>query len=344
MKNDRIDYFDTMRAILCLFVVFIHSVGSKIVANPNIWDAVSHNGLLILAIIMTISRVAVSGFLMISGALLIQNVKNTSIEYLFKHRIKKFAEVLIAWSVIVYLIKGLVTDDGIGIKDFITKFTEINISSPYWYLYGYIIILSVLPLLSSLAQNSKSYMWLFVCVGILTGYIPTLLRELFPNHPLKMIVISISPLFVPFVLGSLLNQINISKFYRIGLYVVGLACLIITFSLAKEMFKGSSYDAHWWKDSNILILGEAVAFFVFMRHSSLAKKLSQTAIIRNISKCSLGIYMVHELVIFLYTHFRPLDTSGITVTGIALLFFVPAIVSFIIISIVSKVPIFNKIV
>ena len=323
-------------------VVYIHSVGGKIVAIHALWGPMSHSLLLCCALIMTLCRVAVSGFLMISGALLLSNRKNLDFRYVFRHRILRFFYILFFWSAIVYIIKELLNGNSLSLRSFAEKFAEIEISPPYWYLYALIILLFLLPAVTQIAQTKSSYLWSIVVIGVFVTYLPFVLRTLFPEHLYKMFILEIPYVIIPFILGYLLINTQIAKKLRICIYVAGIACAAAAFLLSIPMFDGDQYFGAWWSEKSPFVVGEATAFFIFLQYSGTAERISQSRIITAASRLSLGVYLSHEVIIFLFCKIHPITADNISVSLTVFFYLTCVAAAFLVSLILSKIPYLNR--
>ena len=161
MKEKRLDY-ELMRILAIFLVVFNHTDnrGFFLYQVPGC-SAVNAALSLLLA---TICKTGVPLFFMVSGGLLLH--RQESLKKLFCKRIVRMALVLVLFSSVLYgfwIHWGFVPNP--GVKDFVRRILTEGISIPYWYLYTYLGVLFLLPLLRPMAQNlsDQGYMWLF-CV------------------------------------------------------------------------------------------------------------------------------------------------------------------------------------
>lgn len=118
-------------------------------------------------------KVAVPLFWMISGALLIP--KEESVSELYNKRVSKIFLTLIVFSFIQYLF--WVFEDRsrtFYIWDFLKTLYTSHFGKAYWYIYAYIGVLLVLPLIRKMARNMnrKEYKYLFSLSLIIYGIIP----------------------------------------------------------------------------------------------------------------------------------------------------------------------------
>ncbi len=181
----RLDY-EILRIVAIFGVVFnhtwVHGFDLYSVSGPGINFTAS----LILAILC---KVAVPLFFMISGGLLLE--KEESLRTLFQKRILRMVLVLLLFSALSYGFKihwGEVESP--GVFDFIYRIWHEDMTIPYWYLYSYLALLLMLPLLRPMvkAMPNQAFVYLLglhICYyGILTpiGYLfgfDTLSSDLF---------------------------------------------------------------------------------------------------------------------------------------------------------------------
>ena len=94
--NCRVFYFDFLRALAIIAVVFIHFSADvagqyRKIATPDWLSAAFYNGL---------TRGCVPLFVMLSGALLLNPDKTVSIKEVFSKRLPKLVIPLVVWSII----------------------------------------------------------------------------------------------------------------------------------------------------------------------------------------------------------------------------------------------------
>lgn len=172
MKKKRLD-FELMRILAIFLVVFNHTDtrGFFLYQMPG-GSGVNCAVSLLLAVIC---KAAVPLFFMISGGLLLG--REESLRTLLQKRILRMAAVLVLFSGILYLFWihwGFVPHP--GVKDFIKRLWGEGISIPYWYLYAYLGVLFLLPLLSPAAKAIPDwgYLWLFGIQLFLNGAVSIL--------------------------------------------------------------------------------------------------------------------------------------------------------------------------
>lgn len=144
-------YLDMMRLLAISFVIFNHS---------------SMNGYMLFTVAresefyylyMALSIIAKNGvplFLMISGALLLK--KNEKWDAIFR-RFIKYTVILVICSFVTYVWswKRFQYYDSFSLIYFLKTLYTSNLATAYWYLYAYLAIILMLPLLRSMAQGMR---------------------------------------------------------------------------------------------------------------------------------------------------------------------------------------------
>ena len=188
-------------------------------------------------------KIAVPVFFMITGALLLK--KNESVKTLITKRVLKFVFVLAFISLFYYM---LLCDDHSPV-DFLKRLYTSNLTTGLWYLYSYIGVLLMLPILRKCAQalGQKEYMYLFVCHVILVGIIPISEYLLWQgritlNGDLSAVMFTANNVFFVLLGHYCENVLDIEKITRKKLLIMGAASAmaiaitcVATFTVMKNM-------------------------------------------------------------------------------------------------------------
>ena len=109
---------------------------------------------------------AVPLFFMVSGALLLG--KNESGKDLFQKRILRMILVIVIFSFLYYMKLVLKGERPFAPFSFLLSLPTDLVYLPYWFLYSYLGVLTILPILRPLAQNmSKNTFWYLIILQIL---------------------------------------------------------------------------------------------------------------------------------------------------------------------------------
>ena len=111
---------------------------------------------------------AVPLFFMVSGALLLG--KNESGKDLFQKRILRMILVIVIFSFLYYMKLVLKGERPFAPFSFLLSLPTDLVYLPYWFLYSYLGVLTILPILRPLAQNmSKNTFWYLIILLDIAG-------------------------------------------------------------------------------------------------------------------------------------------------------------------------------
>lgn len=329
MKRQREYSFDILRVISMIMVIVIHvsniySRSFGIISNKSFLFSLCYN---------TICRVSVPIFFMISGALLLDRKFNLK-KYIF--RLLKFILLIIIWDAIYlvweYYYLGITYD----------KLYKLLIN-PYrahlWFLYAILLIYAVQPLLRIILNKSNKY------IKILIFTIWLLLSTA------SMISVTISKGFTVF---SYIGFFAIGKYiydfakekelkkYNILFILVMLTCyttsIILNYlsSIKYNMF----YNLYFAYRTPFIIFASIALFLLIVSNY---KKDTLNKVIIKFSDLSLGVYLIHG--IFLDITVKMLRYYSInSLFGIPIYSLIIFICSVIVVYILRKIKIINKIV
>ena len=344
----KIYYLDVLRVIACLMVIMIHASGyyvTKNIGSTNFW---------ISNVLDSLVRVAVPIFVMISGALLLDKNYKYSKDKLVSH-IYKMILMFVVWSLMYTLLFDVIEPIILKHESISVFKTIINFVKGYYHLWFFYLIVGlylILPLLRLWVKDeNKKYVEYFLILSIIFTFIISWgltigsyysdnivkISEFFNN---KFQLKYISGYTSYFILGWYLNNYKVNNKNRIYLLSVvsillsifGIYILSITLDKPVQL-----YD---YLGINVLI--PSIALFIYVKDKYNKKKESN--IISSISKYSLGIYVIHAGV--LKVMYKLLESLGFNnaIPNILIVFIISFGVSYLITSIISKIPKLNNIV
>lgn len=166
--NKRID-FQIMRLIAIMFVIINHTATNEYVSADIYASGKSYYVYLFLAVL---ARVAVPIFFMISGALLVK--KQETLEVVLRKRVLKYALIIVGFSIVQFVyhaVMGYVTLSKADIVSWLKNMYNDSVIVPYWFLYAYLALMLMLPLLRKLIQNldKKEFKYIIVLHLVLFG-------------------------------------------------------------------------------------------------------------------------------------------------------------------------------
>ncbi len=290
-------YIEVMRIIAAFFVIVNHT-------NSNIFMKYSEPESPLWYLSLTyffLSKIAVPVFLMIMGGLLLQKIDKPKKSY---ERVLRMVVVLFISSVIYFLYLNRLQPDNITISQFFTTIFTKRTNNAIWYLYTYIGLLVLLPILQRMAKafSKKATQYLLLVSVVFMGTLPLL--KVFFNFTLNTYLTE--TFFVP-LLGIVFAGFYVEKYMKIDLKACLASCAIFIFVIAFEvLYTKYLYDLNPKKyllldnRENLLILSSAFCFYVIFKYISTVvntkEKLSK--VICYFGSLTFGIYLLSDLVMF----------------------------------------------
>ncbi len=296
-SGQRIYYFDLLRTIAIFFVIIIHCTATHFVSlSPESRSWIVAN------LFESISRWAVPIFVMISGALHLS--KEQDLNSFFKKSILKIVVILLSWN-LIYGIVGLI--NGSSLSDFI--YNVMGGHYHLWFLYM-LLGLYILTPFAKLFMKDPKRLRLFLIISFIFGIaLPELMDILttLPSHfvgaeaGLERALNSVGfgkliGYGFYYVLGYYLHNKTISIKKQKRFYLASLIGLLLTFfaTWGFSIINGSP-TVIFLKDLTINNALVSIGLFTFAKYHTSKKGISNYLI--RISKYSLGIYVVHALLL-----------------------------------------------
>ena len=342
-KHSSIFYIDFLRFIAAIAVIIIHVLGPFRYLYGDIPDS----EWLAAAGLNSLTRWAVPVFMLISGALLLSTERTFQCEHYLTKRLSKVAIPFVGWTIIYGLVGGFMID-GVWTGQWVSSTTtEILKNSPtdpvwyhLWFFYDFIPLYFVIPFL-----------------------IP-LLKKASPEH-IKLALLSWTVLFLMHWLkvGSFLQQnlVLYSGYLILGWYLFnrdnrpqlkswvlgGVSMLLLNFAgtwfLAIEEGAYSSFFMGY-KTLNTAVIGGML--FVLAQAYAHNIQGQLRALVTLISTYSLGIYLIHPLILI---PVRELNNGFYEVFGsnwvaIPAITLVALFLSLLLTMLLVKIPLFRRLV
>lgn len=296
-------YIDFLRIIAC-FMVIVNHTNSSIFLNTTpckTWFASLSW--------FFISKSAVPIFVMISGAVLLK--KQDTPKKSFSRFARAFIVLLIS-SAIYYIYYGQADLRALSIVEFIKKIlSSSSITTALWYMYLYLEILCVLPLLQKMAASFKKTEIGFL-IFLTLGFQGTiLLIQTLTAAQLK--ILSVYRLFSPYI-GMIFAGYYIERHAKISrqdcfwagvIYVLLIVFQVyVTYLLYQKNQDTASYlvlDQH----TRPIITGGAICLYILAKYFFTVVHIPPRAIrlICQLGSLTFGIYLLGDMLIALM---RPL--------------------------------------
>ncbi|MCQ2353815.1 MAG: acyltransferase family protein [Clostridia bacterium] len=342
-KKQRIFYFDVIRAIACLAVVMVHVSGPLLESAPDSIDFWVGN------IFNSISRVCIPFFVMISGALFLDE------DYCYcnkkmRDHILKMILFFVFWSAVYCIVFDVVvplaSHEEIRIGTVIVNLIRGHFH--LWFVYMIIGLYLTVPLLRLWVKKSNSaYIRYFILISsVLVFLLPQLIDtgriffdEIAEIRSSVDYLKNISCFPVYFILGWYLNNFEIKHKKKMTVCgAAGIAIMIgMTYFLSVRTGEGIEYYSEYY----LTTLAYSVMGFVLVKDSFKAENNDDSLfsrIVKTISKYSLGIYASHVAVLnVVFFVLRKFSLTNALI-WIPLCFISSLIISLIISAVFRKIP------
>lgn len=321
---------DALRGIAALFVVIIHLTG-YIKDNPIDVQWMAAN------VYNSMARWTVPVFVMISGAFLLKK-EEESLQSLWSKRIKRILILLVFWN-LVYGIDTILPD-----FDFSKMPLGAWLMAKYhlWYLYMLIGLYLLLPLLRLLVKhNYEMYiLGLWFVFEILANSV--YLVDIFSGYMFLNGFGYIGYFVLGYYLLHKCQWIHTPKIYRlvylVGFLMVGISMLIRYYVKSQT----GELDDFVSNNLSVYVLFPSIAVFVFFMRIKISENSRWVPVIKLLADCSLGVYLIHPLML---RYGFPFISSGIASIYTYLLAWVIASgLSIAATYILLKIPFINKVV
>jgi len=351
-KEKRIYYFDILRVIACLMVILTHVSSEYVISGEygfNYWVG---------NVVDSASRVGVPLFVMISGALMLDEKYVFTAKKLLSHVVKIvifFAFWSAAYSLCNYIILPLTYNSTVDFKAFVSAFFLGHYH--LWYCFMIVGLYLICPLLRLWVKKAnKKYVEYFLILALVFAffipkviYMIGLIPEMANTAQKATIILNyinlnhVGGYVAYYILGWYIHNFGFKKNFI--LYILGGLSFIFTVLMAYiTKSPDSVYD-----NISVNVLLMSVAIFVAIKQKYYCKEIDGEKclprFISFVSKYSLGIYGVHVFFIFvmrkyLFEHF----SFNLAVVTIPVYFIVAFSLSLLVSFVISKIPYLKKVV
>ena len=303
MKKEK-NYLYNIRAFAIMCVILLHSITPYLSVSAYYGSKAYFFNL----IVNSITRTGVPLFLMISGALILNDELTNDIKSFYKKRLSKLLIPLLSWNILYFLFYVKLGKNELSLKLFIELVLNNGTAYHLWYVYNLLSIYIVAPFLKKIVDNSsiKQLTFLMVLIGFCTTIRPALNNMISPLY-----VYLFEPIcngyFLFFLAGYVLDKIELRKKTRWLFLVMGAMGIWISLwgnhtssSIELINFKhNGGYDI-----SSFLL---SIAIFILFR----SKIFHSNGIIKSISQSSYGMYFIHVALIDIVFEYFMIDSSPV---------------------------------
>lgn len=350
VKPNRIIAYDIMRIVAALAVIMTHC--SAVLVSYHQPNTISFT---VGNFFDSLSRMGVPIFLMISGALMLNENKKRTIKEMLNYSLCILV-LLVVWSLIYSItfeiIIPLTQSQTVSIRNIL--YSAIFGHYHLWYLYVAIGLYLITPILRLFVKTeNKKYITYFLVLSILIRFVVPFANffcNLFMFEPnwISQYANSFRIVFsheclTYYVLGWYLTTFDFKEKTKKLIYILGVVGFLITF-FCSQFFTTETQKAYsvFYNNGIINILLYSVALFLFIFSFFKDKELKIKGIIYKLSNLSFGVYAIHVLVLYFAIKY----TGGIEHNSFRLVveYISTTVFSFLISYLLSKVPLLKKII
>ncbi len=338
-KNNRIIFLDYLRILATIAIIMIH-VSAQNIYTTNIHTYTWH----IFNIYDSAVRWGVPIFLMISGALFLNDNKKIKISILYKKNIFRIISSFLFWSTLYAILK-----DSANIGDFF----ELIILGEYhlWFLIMIIGIYMSIPILKIISKHNNIVKYYLILYLVFVFLIPQVLQipgipkisAIFKTYE-KLNFHLVSRYSFYFLLGHYIYNKKFSIFEKKTIYCLGILgfffTVILTFYYSKYLGK---FSDKFYSNFSLNVFFESTAVFIFAKYKLSKIKFKNTNLIAKLSKYSFGIYLSHVLIINILNDYFGLNTQSFkAIFSVPLITCIVFLISLLISFVLNKIPILKK--
>lgn len=341
MQGRRLYYLDLLRIIAICAVVMIHTSSTFVITQSN--DSIEF---ILGNIFDSISRLGVPLFLMISGTLMLDENRNFDLKKNTLRLILLFLIWSFVYSFYFHILLPLMNEESISRVSFFIEF----IKGRYhlWYMYAIIGLYLLTPILRCFVKKANRATVLYlICIlvalqcttPIIVLVLKTTSNDILLNlytYCIDNLGINIGAgLIVYYLSGWYIANFEPSKKASLIIYLMGTVGIVAIVSLT-QLFPAQY--VYTYSNSNFLVFFYAIAVFLLIKRVYNPKETVQK-LATCLSNLSFGVYVIHDLVLELIG--KALMSNAFF---IPLVWFISILISFIVVFIISKIPIIKKIV
>lgn len=347
MEEERIVWLDALRVIAGFMVVLIHCTtdtlfNDSILLSSN-WHAANFYN--------SIARWSVPAFVMISGYLFLSKQSMDYRSFIVTH-IKKLSKPLLFWTLVYSIFNSYNDLSTKAFKLYIKKIINGTPADHLWYLYMLTGLYLFIPLIQYLIKKigNKHLSFLLIFTLFLSFSISTMGAMFFKLT--MMYTVPYIPFFFWFCVylayligGYYLGKLKIKIPIIISITIIVLSVYLILF-LFRFGFQNNLRYISYWSYSFYGPIVTALSFTIFNLFKQISLNKLFFRIISFISPLSLGIYLLHPLIIDIQRTYKPLPIAFINNKwfSIPLNSILIFILSLLFIYILKKIPILKQVV
>lgn len=334
---------DLLRIIASFMVIFLH------VSAKELYSYSDNLSWQFLAFYDSLVRSCVPLFVMLSGILFLNIDKKVSPKQIWQKNIFKLLFIYFVWSFMYALIALNNYQDIFSLYN-LKKIILLTINSSYhlWYIPMLIILYSLTPIIKEYLKKIKpAHIEYFLKVWLVFLIIIPSIRSLNItnisafNTLLNKFDFGMIFLYIGYyILGYYLYFTEYLKEKRKMIYMLAVSSVMLSYimtSLASNYIDG--LYTGFWGYNHVFTMIEGVGIFLFFKYYI---KIYDFKIISNLSKYTLGIYLIHVAIIKLFSTYILTVKSFSPILSVPTIAFSVFVCSLILVYLIKKIPYLNR--
>ncbi len=337
---------DIARILAVLAVVMIHCSASFVTAFKPLSSEFVFG-----SIFDGLARYGVPVFLMISGALFLDESKAVTLKDILSKNVKSLAIITVIWAVIYSLFSNVllpvVTNNPVSLN----KFIRGSLLGHYhmWYLYMIIGVYLVTPFLKKFVckENHKMVLF-FIAVSLVAQFSLPLIDKLCATYfDIEIIGLWIEKFDLSFFGGYITYYLSGWYIAHVGIkqkfinYVIYCLGLVSVLSIVFYVLFTGDYNLGF-ENIGLPVFTYSVSIFLAVQNLKLNLKDKTAKIIVTLSKLTFGVYIIHVMILTLIVKLLPYKQNSLLY--IVLTFVAVVVFSFAGSYIISKIPFVKKLI
>jgi surface polysaccharide O-acyltransferase-like enzyme len=300
VTEKRIFWIDFTRAVAILLVVLLHSSADLFydflkIPMPEWFAALIYD---------SVSHIGVPLFMMVSGYTLLS--KDESLSRFLSRRIGRLMLVILIWSLIYIGYQVLFENYQFHLGEVFVEIVKGPVYFHLWFLYTLLGLYLLLPVFRPYALHaSPSAIWYFIVIWLLALIgLPSLEYYLGIYVGISLVQFGgfVGYLLIGFLLGRLAVNHRLTAAMIPIAIISPLATIIRTYAASVD--SGAVYESFFsYLSPNVIFASTASFWLIKLLGEAIERRLSQRIkwFIILLSQASLGIYLVHPIVMKLLT-------------------------------------------
>lgn len=333
---------DIARLLAVFAVVMVHcSADFVVLFNRGSTEFFAGN------LLDSISRFGVPLFLMISGALFLDEGRQITIKGILGRNVKTLAVITLIWSMIYAVVTPLIHGKPLEIENL---FETVLLGHHHmWYLYMIIGLYIATPFLKKIVcvQNKKMILFFVLISFALQFSMPAI--NILCNLGLELEFLSeflskfssgfFCGYIAYFMLGWYIVHVGVSKkILRIIAYILSAASLVLMIIYVEST--GDYKNAY--ANLGVLVFVYSAGIFLALTRLKISPSKKCGTFLAGASKLTFGVYLVHILILDLIN--ENFDYTSFPTLHILVIWAVVLCASFLVVFALSKIPLIKKII